>query len=169
MRGFKLGFICGMLFVPLMALVIALSGLWPIHATAEPPRWEARLARRAFNASLSRQAPRLQNPLSSSAETLRAGLQVYRSGCSGCHGDPGKPSHWGSTAFYPRVQQFGDSPPEMPDWQMFWIVKHGIRYTGMGAWEGEVPEEKMWQVVTFLSHVRQLPQEVQAEWIQPPK
>ena len=52
---------------------------------------------------------------------------------------------------------------------MFWIVKHGIRYTGMGAWEGEVKEDKLWQVVTFLSHVRQLPSEVQAEWSQPPK
>jgi mono/diheme cytochrome c family protein len=167
MRGFKLGFICGMLLVPLIAIVIAMSGLWPIHATAEPLTFEARLARRAFNASLSRQAPRLQNPLSPSVEILRAGLQVYRSGCSGCHGDPGKPSHWGSTAFYPRVQQFGHTPPQMPDWQMFWIVKHGIRYTGMGAWEGEVSEDKIWQVATFLSHLRELPPEVQAEWLHP--
>jgi hypothetical protein len=64
---------------------------------------------------------------------------------------------------------FGDAPPEMPDWQMFWIVKHGIRYSGMGAWEGEASEEKMWQMVTFLSQLRQLPPEVQAEWIQQPK
>jgi mono/diheme cytochrome c family protein len=164
-----LGLLCGMLLVPLIALVIAFSELWPIHATAEPPGWEAVMARRAFNAFIARQAPRLQNPMSATSGTLRAGLKVYRGGCSGCHGDPGKPSHWGTTAFYPRVHQFGDAPPEMPDWQMFWIVKHGIRYSGMGAWEGEASEEKMWQVVTFLSQLRQLPPEVQAEWIQQPK
>jgi len=158
-----------MLLTPLIAVAIALSGLWPIPATAEPPAWEAAIARRAFKASLLRQAPRLQNPMPATSETLWAGLQVYRSGCSGCHGDPGKPSHWGTTAFYPRVQQFGITPPEMPDWQIFWIVKHGIRYSGMGAWEGEVSQEKMWQVVTFLTHLRQLPPEVQAEWIQPSK
>ena len=47
---------------------------------------------------------------------------------------------------------------------MFWIVKHGVRYTGMGAWEGEMSDENIWMVVTFLNHLPNLPPEVQAEW-----
>ena len=38
----------------------------------------------------------------------------------------------------------------------------------MGAWEGEIPDEKIWQVVTFLSHLRNLPPDVEADWTQPP-
>jgi hypothetical protein len=47
---------------------------------------------------------------------------------------------------------------------MFWIVKRGVRYTGMGAWEGEMSDEKIWTVVTFLHSLRDLPPEVQTEW-----
>jgi mono/diheme cytochrome c family protein len=96
------------------------------------------------------------------------GMKVYRDGCSGCHGDYQKPSHWGTTAFYPRVPQFAKNAPDRPDWQMFWIVKHGVRYSGMAAWQGEIPDEKIWQVVTFLSRLRNLPPDVEADWTQPP-
>jgi hypothetical protein len=37
---------------------------------------------------------------------------------------------------------------------MFWVVNHGIRYLGMGAWNGEMPDDKIWSVATFLSHLK---------------
>jgi mono/diheme cytochrome c family protein len=52
--------------------------------------------------------------------------------------------------------------PDRPDWQLFWIVKHGVRYSGMAAWDGEIHDEKIWQVVTFLSRLRNLPPDVEA-------
>jgi thiosulfate dehydrogenase len=169
MRMFTRGLLSGMLIGPFVAALIVVSGFWPVRATDPPPPWETTMARRAFTASVARQAPKVRNPLSPSSEVLRAGLRVYREGCSGCHGDYLKPSHWGTTAFYPRVPQFASDPPDKPDWQMFWIVKNGIRYSGMGAWDGEVPDDKIWQVVTFLGRLRSLPPEVQADWVQQPK
>jgi hypothetical protein len=43
-----------------------------------------------------------------------------------------------------------------------------VRYSGMAAWDGEIPDEKVWQVVTFLSRLRNLPPDVEADWHQPP-
>ena len=169
MRIFVLGLLTGMLIGPFVAALIAVSGFWPVSATAQPPPWETMMARLTFNASVAHHAPKIQNPFSPSSEVLRDGLKVYREGCSGCHGDPEKPSHWGTTAFYPRVPQFASEPTDKPDWQMFWIVKNGVRYSGMGAWGGEVSDDKIWQVVTFLSRLRNLPPEVQADWIQQQK
>jgi thiosulfate dehydrogenase len=167
MRMFTLGFLSGVLVGPLLATLIAISGFWPISATARPPAWETKMARHTLNASISRQAPQLRNPMAASDETLHAGLRMYRDGCAGCHGDYQKPSHWGTTAFYPGVPQFGSEPPDKPDWQMFWIVQNGIRYSGMGAWGGEVTDERIWQVVTFLANLRTLPPDVQADWQHP--
>ena len=99
-------------------------------------------------------------PFATVERSDRAGLKVYLDGCSGCHGDYQKPSHWGTTAFYPRVPQFALNAPDRPDWQLFWIVKHGVRYSGMAPWDGEIPDEKIWQVVTFLSRLRNLPPDV---------
>jgi len=67
------------------------------------------------------------------------------------------------------VPQFDLENPQKPDWQMFWIVKHGVRYSGMGAWGGEVSEDKIWKVVTFLSNLKSLPPDVQMEWRKPAK
>ena len=164
MRAFAGGLLLGTLLTPLVALIAFLLGRFPVPATSVPPRWEASLARKAIAASVARQAQRVQNPVPPTNDNLRLGLKIYRDNCSGCHGDAGKPSQWGTTAFYPRVPQFDSEPPLKPDWQMFWIVKRGVRYTGMGAWESLMSDEDIWKVVGFLSHLKNLPPDAKAEW-----
>ena len=164
MRKFAYGVLFGMSLTPLAVIGSFLLGWLPVHATANPPHWESVLAANALSASVTRQAPKAQNPVSPTSSNLRSGLKIYRDNCAGCHGDAGKPSHWGTTAFYPRVPQFDTEPPLKPDWQTFWIVKGGVRYTGMGAWDGEMSDENMWTVVTFLHNLRNLPPDVESEW-----
>ena len=166
MRTFILGVFTGFLIAPLLATVTMLLGVWPIAGTAQPPTMEAYIARRVLNASVSHAASRLINPLSPTSETLRAGMKLFRENCVGCHGEPGKPSRWGTTSFYPRVPQFANEPSNRPDWQVFWIVKNGVRYSGMGAWGSLVSDEKIWQVATFLNQINNLPSDVGAEWAQ---
>jgi mono/diheme cytochrome c family protein len=90
-------------------------------------------------------------------------MKVYLLNCAGCHGDPSGPSQFGA-GFYPPVPQFPTNPPTKTDYQMFYIVKNGVRYTGMPSWEGVASERDMWLAVTFLSRLKSLPPEVQAKW-----
>jgi hypothetical protein len=53
------------------------------------------------------------------------------------------------------------SPPDLStavrDWrdrELFWIVKHGIKYTGMPAWVAAQRDDEVWAIVAFL---RRLP------------
>ena len=167
MRTFVLGLLMGAFGLLTVTAVVVGFGFVPVAATSNPPRWEMFLARRALAAAIGRQAPKLQNPFPPGSDNLRVGLKLYRDDCSGCHGDAGNPSRWGTTGFYPRVPQFDSEPPLKPEWQMFWVVKHGVRYTGMGAWENLMSDDEIWQVVGFLSHLNNLPPEVKAEWQQP--
>jgi mono/diheme cytochrome c family protein len=164
MKSFILGLIVGLIALPGALLVIGSLGGFQVQATAEPPGWEKGFAQRAFDASVARHAERVQNPIAPTEENLLAGLMMFRNNCSGCHGDSDQRSVWGSAGFYPRVPQFGFEPPKKPDWQMFWIVKHGVRNSGMGAWKDLAPEEKIWQAVTFLSKLDSLPPTVAARW-----
>lgn len=161
-----LGFLVGLAFVPLLAFVAGSLGRLPVAATATPPAWESRLAARGVKASLARGAAPLTNPLPLTDETLRSGMRLYRNNCAGCHGDFGSPSLWGTTGFYPRVPQFAERPSELTTAEMFLAVKHGIRYSGMGAWKVLLPDEDIWRVVSFVSHVRALPPSVDAVWKQ---
>src|SRR5215469_15894993 len=153
MRNFVCGVLLGVCLTPVVVLVCFHLGWASVRATAAPPRWEMLMAGKAFAASVTRQAPKLQNPVAAPGSNLRSGLKIYRDHCAGCHGDSGKPSHWGTTGFYPRVPQFDLEPPLKPESQMFWIIKQGVRYTGMGAWDGEMSDENIWTVVTFLHNI----------------
>jgi thiosulfate dehydrogenase len=167
MLKFFSGVIAGVAFSALVGFLAFWFWPWDINANAEPGALEGRLMRQVFDRAVARQAPRLSNPLQPTDENLMAGMKFYREGCSGCHGGATKTSSWGTTAFYPRVPQFGIDPPRRPEWQTFWIVKNGIRHTGMGAWGALANDNEIWQVCLFLSRVESLPPAVAAEWKTP--
>jgi mono/diheme cytochrome c family protein len=160
MRKFLCGVLIGIILVPLGFFLVLWAGFWPIAATSQPPSWESRLALRALQASIKRRTPPSASPIIAIEENLLAGMKTYRNGCAGCHGDADGPSQWGTTSFYPRVPQFAQQQPRLTAPQMFWIVKHGVRYTGMGAWNGLLSDDEIWKVVTFLNHMEHLPPRV---------
>jgi mono/diheme cytochrome c family protein len=164
MRRLALAVAGGMLIVPAVAWVLAWLGAWSVDATAPPPAWERAIARMALDASVARRAPRISSPMQPTAEHLLAGMKAYRDNCAGCHGIAAHPSEWGSEDFYPRVPQFAVAPPRRPESQLFWIVKHGVRYSGMGAWRHLMPDSTIWQVVALLSRLDSLPPAVDAAW-----
>jgi thiosulfate dehydrogenase len=164
MKKSLMSFLIGLLILPASALILGRLGLIPVHATAKPSRWETAIAQSSLKASLARRASGTKNPLPASDEILLAGMKIFRNDCAGCHGESGRTSHWGTTNFYPRVPQFAETPPELTAEQMFLVVKHGIRYSGMGGWNGEISDSEIWKVVTFLSKINSLPPRVQSAW-----
>jgi len=167
MRNFLVGALTGVLVLGAIAILVLFAGLLPVRASETPPAWETRLARRGRDASIARQAAQLANPISASDAELLAGLKLYRNNCAGCHGEGSRPSSWGSQ-FYPPVPQFGSEPPRKPDWQIYWILQNGLRYSGMGGWKGMMAEADMWRVSSFLSRLDSLPPAVAAAWKSPP-
>jgi mono/diheme cytochrome c family protein len=156
------GFLAGLVLGPLVALAVLLTGHAPRRASAPPPDWETRLAEEALRASVVREAAGLASPVRATDENLLAGLRIYREDCAGCHGGRGRPSRWGTTSFYPRVPQLMDSPPDLTAPQMYLVVKHGVRYSGMAAWQSELSDEDIWRVAMLLSRLRSLPSSVEA-------
>ena len=152
------------LFLLLLVGVTGGLGWWPVSATGVPPQWESKLGQAMLQASLSRQAGGLTNPIQPSSEVLIAGLKIFKTNCAGCHGSRGQPSQWGTRNFYPSVTQLAYNPPHLSAPQMFVVIKQGIRYSGMGAWDGMMSDEEIWKVATFLEHIGSLPPEVEANW-----
>ena len=165
---FAIGLLVGLVLAPVVLAVAGSLGLLRVAATATPPAWESRLAGRAVRASVAREAIGLASPLPANEENLRIGMRLYRMNCAGCHGDFRSPSPWGTTGFYPRVPQFAEQPSLLTTPEMFLVVKHGIRYSGMGAWSGMLSDEDIWRAVSFVSHVRNLPPAVKEIWMKRP-
>jgi mono/diheme cytochrome c family protein len=164
MRNFLGGLLTGVILLPLGFFLLLRAGLWPVSATAEPSSLESTLAVPSLRASVKRRAPAQQNPVEPTEENLRVGMKLFKNDCAGCHGDGSGPSYWGTRSFYPRVPQFAQQPSQLTAAQMFWVVKHGVRYTGMAAWDGMLTDKEIWQAVTFLSQLDHLPASVAEEF-----
>jgi mono/diheme cytochrome c family protein len=134
---------------------------------SQPPGFEEAIGERALEGSLALRAKGLRNPIAAKdSAALLAGEKLFRNNCAGCHGSVGNDSNWGAHNFYPRVPQFwrvetDDVPtPE----QAYIAVRDGIRYSGMGAWQGILKDEQMWQVANFVSRMQHLPPDVRRAW-----
>jgi mono/diheme cytochrome c family protein len=174
MRKFFLGFAVGILVLPVAAWVAAWLGMLPTEANAIPSRLEKAFAYLALDAAAARHAPHLGNPIAPTEDNLMVGMKLFKNDCAGCHGDPNTASDSDvDNTLYPRPPPFALHPPRKPDYQLFWIVRGGIRYSGMFAWAGQfgkdasgkdISDERIWTVVTFLTHLDSLPPAVDAEW-----
>jgi thiosulfate dehydrogenase len=174
MGKFFLGLLAGAFVPPLAVVIVAWLGLFPINSNASPSGWESAFARMALTASARRRAPHIANPIAPTEENLMAGLKLFKNDCAGCHGTPNTArENEANITLYPNAPQFALHPPDKTDYQLFWIVKGGVRYTGMFAWSGQfapdasgkdVSDERIWTAVTFLTHLDSLPPAVEAEW-----
>ena len=163
--GLLAAFVIGMIFLPALLLLLALAGWLPSDSRTAPPGWEAGIGRRALDASLAGRAAGLRNPIADNDEAaLVAGMQLYRENCAGCHGGMRGPSDWGSGGFYPRVPQFWQEPVALTPAEAFVAIRDGVRYSGMGAWQGMMGEADMWRVANFVSRMHALPPGVEARW-----
>jgi len=164
MGKFLLGVIVTLLTLVLVALGFAMLGFFPTAANVEPPHLERRLAMGTVDASMERHAPRVTNPLMPNDQNLEDGMKIFTMNCAGCHGTlDRKPVTFGSS-FYPPAPNLVSDPPDDPEWQTFYTIRTGIRYTGMPAWEKNLSEQDIWKVTMFLSHMDKLPPAVQDYW-----
>ena len=150
-----IAFIVGLIAAPILFGVAAVSGLLPSDATSNPPKWESSTGMRALDASLEKRSNGLKNPIASGdSAALAAGGKIYHDDCAGCHGDTKGPSDWGSKGMYPRAPQFFQEGSDVTPPEAFAAVHDGIRYSGMGAWRGQLKDDEMWKVANFVANIR---------------
>jgi mono/diheme cytochrome c family protein len=88
------------------------------------------------------------------ANRISRGAGQYAEMCSGCHLAPGMKRTEVSRGLYPRAPELRHGSDLTPA-EQFWIVKHGVKMTGMPAWGITHNDELLWDVVAF---VRKLPE-----------
>jgi mono/diheme cytochrome c family protein len=164
-KNFMLGFIT-VLLVPAALLSFLLEqGYVDLRADVTPSQIERRAAMRAVDASAERHGPGGANPVPANEANLMAGLKLYRDNCSVCHGEPSEHDGKLSGPFYPPVPKFvEDMPMDMSETQDFYIIKHGIRFSGMQAWGNKLNDDEIWELSAFLKHMGSLPPAVDQEW-----
>ena len=81
---------------------------------------------------------------------IRLGLGHYQGGCAPCHGAPGFDGSPITGEMLPSPPWLPETIPAWTDEQLFWIVKHGIKYAGMPGWVAQSRDDEVWTVVAAI-------------------
>ncbi len=83
------------------------------------------------------------------------GAGNYAAMCTGCHLAPGMGPTELSKGLYPAPPALSLVGVRDPA-RAFWVIKHGIKASGMPAWGGNMPDEYIWNMVAFLQKMPEL-------------
>ncbi len=166
-RGFAWGVLATVVVGVAVAYLVLRGGLIPAGADAPPLPLEHWAAKTSLHATLDREAPNEPNPVALSDANLIAGIQLYAKHCAICHG-----TAKGDASATPIAKGENPAPPQLatdgveddPEGVSFWKVKHGIRWTGMPAWEKTLSDQQIWTLALFLKHMDKLPPAAEQEW-----
>jgi thiosulfate dehydrogenase len=140
------------------------SGAVSMATSAPPILLEETFARVALEASY-RGSRDLQSLLPLDNENLVTGARLFKSHCGGCHGLPGRPSTAWANAMFPHPPQLFEKDgmvTDDPQGITYWKVTHGIRLSGMPAFDKALSETERWQVTMLIAHADKLSPQVQS-------
>ena len=154
---FALGVLVGVLLPPVVLAVVTLAGWLDMSATRPPGLIEELVGSTLSDRSVARRAPKTKNPLPETPALLRAGLEHYRRDCLVCHGAPGvRQGEIGRGLNPPAPDLWSPDTQEASDGELFWVVAHGLRMTGMPGWLPSRSEREIWEMVAIVRHLPKL-------------
>jgi len=152
------GLIGGVVMVSGVVPIKASSGHWPVT------KWVLNFskARSVALHSSGIEVPPLDDPT-----LVMKGAGHFETGCVQCHGSPGRPAS-------PVARMMTATPPALapkvrvrdPE-ELFYIVKHGIKFTGMPGWPALNRDDEVWAIVAFLQQLPDMDEEAYGELVVP--
>jgi mono/diheme cytochrome c family protein len=88
--------------------------------------------------------------------SIEEGDKLYATDCSMCHGPDGRTPTDSGRWMYPRAADLAS--PEVQQYsnrELFWIVKNGIRLSGMPAFGRVESDEHIWNLTHYLRTLRE--------------
>ena len=101
----------------------------------------------------------MTNPVASSPETVRAGMDHWADHCATCHGNDGRGQvSVGRGLFPPAPDMQAPATQDLSDGALFYAIKQGVPLTGMPAWSTGTAngERESWELVAFIRHLPQI-------------
>jgi cytochrome c len=148
--------------VALVGVIAVVTGglvLWShgFDSRAEPSSLEESFAMKLHDSSIPERYEKMKNPLATQVDLIEAGGH-YEEHCAACHGDNGKGEPKFEGLMYPRPSNLlSDDTQEMTDGELYFVIKEGIRWSGMPAFgkPGD-NDEHAWKIVAYVRHLPKL-------------
>ncbi len=164
MKRYIIGVVSTLVAEAALALLVLRFGLVPVSADVAPGRLETSLMGSALRASVARHANGPPIAVPPTEENLIAGVRIYRDMCARCHGRTAAGPATLGASLYPPAPPLRGHRTGYTEAEVSWIVKRGIRNTGMPAFGKLLSDGDIAQLAALIERSDALPAGVEAEW-----
>lgn len=152
------------LVVPLGVYAFVKSGVFNVGATSPHTKFTEWITHETMIHSVRRNAGRLGTPAPFTPAQIVAGFCAYETHCVACHGAAAVARQQWVTGMEPAPPYLLDVQQRFTAPQLFWIVKNGIKMTGMPSWRSAMSDAEIWSVVAWIEASAKLPPQTYVEW-----
>jgi len=122
-----------------------------LSADRTPGRVETVIARNLVRLSIPAEQAAAVNPLKNDTDAWRRGHTLFDSHCAVCHGTDARGATPIGKHTYPPVPDLTASAIQrFSDGALYSIVRHGVSWTGMPAFQHTLSEQETWATVAFI-------------------
>jgi mono/diheme cytochrome c family protein len=130
-----------------------------VSARREPTAAEAFIARRLRHWAIPSGARERPNPVAATPQALAEGRAHFADHCAICHANDGGGDTEMGRGLYPKAPDMRLAETQsLSDGELFYIIRNGVRFTGMPAWGSYDPasDDASWKLVLFIRHLPDL-------------
>lgn len=139
--------------VVLIGYVVMMSGIYNVSSTSQHVQVVHSLLEQGMHRSVRFHARNIAAPSLADRQMIERGGKIYQTHCLQCHGAPGIAPSGIGMGMQPVPGPLVDASTKWDAGQLYWIVRYGIKMSGMPAWEYRLPEQELWQVVAFVQQM----------------
>lgn len=136
--------------------IAVIAGVAPIKASSGHWAITAALLDFAKVRSVRTHARGIDAPPLDDESLVIKGAGQYEIACRQCHDGPGRGLPAIPAAMTPSPPALSTRLARWTSEELFSIVKHGIKFTGMPAWPAQQRDDEVWAMVAFLRRMPQL-------------
>ena len=148
------------------ALIVAIGAYsfrlmqYGLSARDKPKSWETLLALKFRRGAIPARAKNLRNPSASDSGDAGRGRNHLADHCATCHANNGAGETEIGRNLYPKAPDMRQTETQsLSDGELYYIIRNGIRMTGMPAWgnpELGDSDSDSWTLVLFIRHLPHL-------------
>jgi mono/diheme cytochrome c family protein len=147
-------FIAGVIFTIILLAVAGAafiySGAFDVAASTPHNAFEQWLLNTAMIRSVMAKSGDINRPPNFTDDMVKDGFNHYDDMCTVCHSGPGIEQSEISKGLNPQAPNLADAVKFWTPRQLFWIIKNGVKMTGMPSFGKTHDDNKIWSIVAFI-------------------
>jgi mono/diheme cytochrome c family protein len=157
MKLFVAGFLAAILVLIAVVAAVIYSGAYNVAADAGHTAVETRILDAAMTNSVKARAGSIMSPRGFDDDRqVEQGFRLYDEMCVECHGAPGKQAGEVGVGLMPGPPDLSQTIGRWTAGEIFWILKHGIKATGMPSFGKTHSDGQLWSLVAFVRKLQGL-------------